>query len=630
MSAQEAIAAFAARKTTAHAAMDLIPRGRHIFIASGAAEPVTLVEAMTARADRFADNTVLHLLTLGPAPYVEERYRRNFRHTACFIGPNVREAVQEGRADYVPVFLSRIPGLIRSRRLPVDVALIQTTPPDRFGYVNVGVSVDIVMAAIESATTVIAEINPRMPVVHGAGFLSADRIHAWVEADHPLLQVTPEPLDEVALEIGRNVARLVEDGSTLQMGIGQIPDAALKALAQRRDLGIWTEMFSDGVLDLLEAGAITGRHKAIHPGKITSSFAFGSERLYRFLDRNPLFTFHPSDYVNDPIRIARQHKMVAINSALQIDLTGQVCADSIGTRFYSGIGGQVDFIRGASMSPGGKPVIAIRSTAAGGKVSRIVPTLDPGAGVVTSRGDVRYVVTEFGTADLEGKSVRERALALVSIAHPDFREELMAAAKQRRIVFLDQLPPKGTYPRRHERTVTTRDGATVLLRPILPADEPRLRDFLYSLSERTLYKRYLRVVNCLPHEDMRYYLDVDYIANYALVAESAPEGRAPELVGIAQYVADPSTRGAETAFVVRDDWQGRGLGSLLLAHLIAIARENGIPSLEADVMADNAAMLHVFHKCGLPVQSRLEDRVYRLHIPLGADPARPGPEDRGG
>ncbi len=444
---------YASKHMTAADAVALVPRGKNIFIGSGAAEPVKLVEELVAQSLRFADNTIVHIMTLGPAPYVEPEHADRFRHNAFFIGPNVREAVHEGRADYTPIFLSQVPSMIRSRRVPVDVAFIQTSPPDSFGFVNLGVSVDVVLSAVESASLVIAEINPEMPVIHGAGFVPMDQIDGWVLGENTLPDLPREPLNEISLEIGRNVASLVDDGSTLQVGIGQIPDACLKALEDKKDLGVWSEMFSDGVIDLIENGNITGRYKTIHPHKVSASFAFGSNHLYEFVDRNPTFTFHPSDYINDPTRVARQHKMVAINGALQIDLTGQVCADSIGTKFYSGIGGQVDFIRGASMSPGGKPILALPSTAKDGQVSRIVASLDPGAGVVTSRGDVEYVVTEYGVADLQGRSIRDRAMALISIAHPSYRAELLDAGKERHYVFPDQITSELGYPRKYEKKI---------------------------------------------------------------------------------------------------------------------------------------------------------------------------------
>lgn len=606
----------AAKRTSPKEAVARVPKGKHIFIGSGAATPARLVEELVAQAHRFADNTIVHMMTLGPAPYVQAEYTDRFRHNAFFIGPNVREAVHEGRADYTPVFLSQIPSLIRSRRMPVEVAFVQTSPPDSFGFVNLGVSVDIVLSAVQAADLVIAEINPEMPVIHGAGFVSMDRIHAWVLGENTLPDLPREPLDDVALELGRNVASLVDDGSTIQVGIGEVPDACLKALDHTKDLGVWTEMFSDGVVDLIESGNVTGRYKTIHPNKVSASFTFGSKHLYEFVDRNPIFTLHPSDFINDPVRIAHQHKMVAINSALQIDLTGQVCADSIGTKFYSGIGGQVDFIRGASMSPDGTPIIALRSTAKGGQVSRIVPVLDQGAGVVTSRGDVRFVVTEYGVADLQGRSIRDRAMALISIAHPTFHAELLDAGKKRHYVFMDQIAPELAYPRQHEKRITVPGAPPILLRPVRVTDEAKLSKLFYNLSDTTIYKRWHHGLKQMPHRDILRYLAVDYAQHMAVVVESKPAGEESQLVGMGSYHADPATNYAETAFLIRDDWQGRGLGTELLRHLIDIARQNGIAGFTAEILAGSQAMRHVFHKSGLEIQSTLSDGVYSLKMDL--------------
>jgi len=607
---------FAAKRMSAQDAVARVPRGKNIFIGSGAAEPVKLVEELVAQTLHFADNTILHIMTLGPAPYVKPEHADRFRHNAFFIGPNVREAVHEGRADYTPIFLSQIPSMIRSRRVPVDVAFIQTSPPDSFGFVNLGVSVDVVLSAVESARLVIAEINPAMPVIHGAGFVPMDRIDGWVLGENTLPDLPRVPLDETALEIGRNVASLVDDGSTLQVGIGEIPDACLKALEDKKDLGVWSEMFSDGVIDLIENGNITGKYKAIHPNKVSASFTFGSNHLYGFVDRNPVFTLHPSDYINDPVRIARQHKMVAINSALQIDLTGQVCADSIGTKFYSGIGGQVDFIRGASMSPGGKPIVAMPSTAKDGQVSRIVASLDPGAGVVTSRGDVQYVVTEYGVADLQGRSIRDRAIALVSIAHPSFRAELLEAGKERHYVFMDQITSELGYPRKYEKRLAIEGLPPLLMRPVRVTDEAKMSRLFYNLSDSTVYKRWHHRLKQLPHRDILRLLEVDYAQNMAVVIEAEPDDEESKLVGVGRYHTDPATNYAEAAFVIRDGWQGVGLGTALLHHLIDIARQNGIAGFTAEVLADNRAMQHLFHKSGLEIQSHLHGGVYSLTMDL--------------
>lgn len=425
------------RRMSAACAVAAIRSGQRIFVGSNCAEPETLVDALTARADSLTDIEIVHIMTLGRAPYSEACFEKQFHHNAFFIGANVREAVNAGRADYTPIFLSEIPALFRSAQFPLDAALILVSPPDAHGYCSLGVSVDVVKAAAESAACVIAEVNRRMPRTLGDSFLHVSQIDAFVESDYPLLELAPPLQTEVTRAIGQQVAGLIENGSTLQMGIGAIPDAVLACLTDKRDLGIHTEMFSDGLLPLVEAGVVNGRSKTLYPGKIVASFCMGTRALYDFVDNNPSIEFHPTEVVNDPFVIAQNEQMVAINAAIEVDLTGQVCADSIGERFYSGIGGQVDFLRGAARSRGGKPIIVLPSTATlrdGTQVSRIVSNLKPGAGIVTSRGDVHYVVTEWGVAFLHGKSVRERALALAAIAHPDFRDELRAAAQGRHLI----------------------------------------------------------------------------------------------------------------------------------------------------------------------------------------------------
>lgn len=400
-----------------------IKSGDRVFIGSGASEPNELVNAMTARAPELRDVNVLHILTLGDAPYVEAEYAESFRHTAFFIGHNVRKAVQEGRADFMPIFLGDIPALFEER-LPLDWALVQLSPPDKHGYCTVGVAADVVVSAIRHARNVVAEINPNMPRTWGNTIIHMDQLRGAVQVDTPLPELLPEPIDDVSAAIGRNVAGLIDDGDCLQLGIGTIPNAVLKELKNHRHLGVHTEMLSDGIVDLVKAGAIDCSRKNYHPDKAICSFVMGSRALYDFVDDNPFVESYGNEFVNDPFNIARNDRMAAVNSAIQIDLTGQVNSDSVGSKPYSGIGGQVDFIRGAARSKGGRPIIALPSTARGGEISRIVPTLMDGAGVVTSRGDVRYVVTEFGVADLYAKSTRERAASLIKIAHPKFQEEL--------------------------------------------------------------------------------------------------------------------------------------------------------------------------------------------------------------
>ncbi len=421
---------FQEKYTTAEEAVKLINSGDRVFVHSVAAAPQPLINAMTDRAPELENIEVIHLHTEGDAPYAKPEYSDTFRTNALFVGSNVRKAVNEGSADYLPIFLSEVPGLFRKNILPIDMALVQVSPPDKHGYCSLGVSVDASRAALQSAKKAIALVNPNMPRTHGDGIFHASRFNALVETDEALHELNiPEP-NAVEQQIGNNCAELVEDGATLQMGIGAIPNAVLKALGDHKDLGIHTEMFSDGVIELVEKGVITGKKKAKHPEKIVASFVMGSRDLYDFVDDNPMISMLDVAYVNDTAVIRKNPKVTAINSAIEVDITGQVCADSIGTYHYSGVGGQMDFIRGASLSEGGKPIIALPSVTGKGE-SKIVPHLKQGAGVVTTRAHVHYVVTEYGVANLYGKNLSQRARALIDIAHPDHRDSLKEAARER-------------------------------------------------------------------------------------------------------------------------------------------------------------------------------------------------------
>lgn len=424
---------FRARITTPEKAVGAIESGQKVYIHQGCAEPEELVRAFTRRGPELRNVEVLHLATFGIAPYTDPEHEGHFRHTAFFIGGNVRRAVQDGRADYVPIFLSEVEQLFRSGAIPLDVALLQCTPPDQNGYMSLGPSIDCSLTAAKCAKHLIVELNDQMPRTMGDTFLHVSRVHTFIESSHPLPEYPRPEITDLHRAIARNVAALIPDGATLQTGIGGIPDATLACLRDRQDLGIHTEMFSDGVVELIKEGVINSQWKSIHPNKVIAGFALGSKMLFDFIDNNPIFEFHPSQYTNDPFVISQNDRMVAINSAIEVDLTGQVCSDSIGGSMYSGIGGQVDFLRGAARSKGGLPIIALPSTAKNGKVSRIVPVLHPGSGVVTSRGDVHYVVTEYGVAYLHGKSLRQRADALIAIAHPDFRDQLLDCARSARL-----------------------------------------------------------------------------------------------------------------------------------------------------------------------------------------------------
>ncbi len=415
--------------TTPEDAVSHITSGNRIFIQSAAAAPQQLIRALTARAGELRHVKIYHLHTEGKAPYTEPEYHESFHTYSLFTGPNVREAIARGEAEYIPVFLSEVPSLFRRKVIPLDVALIHVSVPDKHGFCSLGTSVDTTRAAIEMATTVIAQINPNMPRTHGDGLIHIKDIQYAIEVNDHILERKPSILTPQLNAIGTTVAGLIEDGATLQVGIGHIPDAVLAALHSHKDLGIHTEMFSDGVIDLIEAGVVTGEKKRVHPGKVVSSFVLGTKRLYDFIDDNPLIAMLDVSYVNDTTVIRRNPKVTAINSAIEIDLTGQVCSDSIGPTIYSGVGGQMDFIRGASLSEDGKPIIALPSITTRGE-SRIVIELKQGAGVVTTRANTHYIVTEYGIANLYGKSLRERAKELIAISHPDHRERLEREAYQ--------------------------------------------------------------------------------------------------------------------------------------------------------------------------------------------------------
>ena len=432
------------RKTiSALEAVQCVQSGMRIYIHPGCAEPEVLVGALIARAPAVKSVEIVHLLTVGRADYVAPEMEGHFRHNAMFIGGNVRQAVNEGRADYTPVFLSQVEELFESGQLALDVALIQVSPPDAHGFCSFGVGVDATLGAVRHSKLVIAQVNDQMPRTFGNSFIHVQEIDGFVEVSRPLCELRAVEITETHHAIGKNVAGLIEDGATLQLGIGAIPDAVLLELSNHRDLGVHTEMLSDCAVRLMESGVINGKQKTLHRGKVVLSFVLGHKKLFDFVNNNPMFEFHPASYTNNPAIISQNYKMAAVNSGLQVDVTGQVCADSIGTSFYSGIGGQVDFIRGASSCKGGKPIIALPSTAKDGTISRIVPVLDSGAGVVTSRGSVHYVVTEFGVAYLHGRTIRQRAEAMIEIAHPKFREGLYEYCEKTRWLQRSRMQQEG-------------------------------------------------------------------------------------------------------------------------------------------------------------------------------------------
>ncbi|RJO63270.1 MAG: GNAT family N-acetyltransferase [Myxococcales bacterium] len=618
-------ALYESRLTTAANAISHIKAGSRIYVGTGCALPQYLVGSLVRYGDAIDDAEVVHLVSLADTPFTDPRYCRRFRLNAFFIGEAAREAVRRGDADYTPVFLSEVPGLIHSGQLSLDVALVQVTPPDPYGNCSLGVSVETTKAAVERAAYVIAQVNPRLPRTAGDSFVSVKELDALIEHEEPVLEFHPPEPDEVAEKIGFYASRLVPDGATIQAGIGSIPNAVLKHLKDKRDLGVHTEMFSDGLIDLYEAGVITGRKKTLRPGKIVAAFCLGTRRLYEMIDDNPDFEFRTTDYVSDPRRIALNDNMAAINSALEIDLTGQVCADSIGTRFFSGFGGQADFIRGAALAKGGRPIIALPSTARGGEASRIVPTLKAGAGVVTTRGDVHYVVTEYGIAYLHGKTIRQRALALINIAHPRFRASLLEEAKALSYVYPDQtLPPPGSglYMEKQYWTYAAPDGRTAAVRPLTPADEEDLRHLFYSLTDTDIYYRFMGTVKTLRHAEVLPLVVLDYEEKFA-VGAWAGEEPAQQLVGVARWFLDRKLNRAELAVTVGPDWQGKRLGKYLFNLLLDVARQKGVAEMSAEVLGGNRRMMAIIAKCGYNIHTRLEEGVYSVIIYLNEKRAEP-------
>lgn len=597
-------------------ALQKIGRGSRIFVGSGASEPQYLVKELTDLASQFYDTEIFHIQTLGVAPYTEEKFEDRFRHNAFFVDDNTRDAVATGRADYTPIFMRDIPGLFKNGRVPLDVCLIQVSPPDEHGYVSLGVAVDIVKAAVENCKMIIAQVNPKVPRVHGDSFVHVDDIDYLVYKEEELLEFDPIVATETAKEIAGHVSTLIEDRATLQVGYGIIPNAILSHLDEKEDLGIHTEMLSEDLANLIKEGVVTNKKKTLHPGKSIGTFLMGTKDLYDFVDNNPGIELHPTDYVNDPLTIAKNYKMTAINTALQVDLTGQVCADSLGYSFYSGIGGHADFMRGAGYAEDGKSIIALSSTAQNGEVSRIVTHLNEGAGVVTTRGDVEYVVTEYGIAYLKGKNIRERAMELINIAHPKFRDDLLKEAKEHNLVFQDQMliiGEGGRYPDEYEDYKEIK-GKEYLFRPMKPTDEELLKDLFYSLSDESRYKRFMSARKDMPHERRQEFVQINYKKEMAIVVIDTGIEGPHRMVGVGDYQVKEGQNIAEVSVMIRDEYQDQGIGTVLLEYLTMIAKQRGLYGFTAEVLADNRKMLRVFEKMGYDIEKQREGGEYILRM----------------
>lgn len=584
---------------SAEKAVSNIKKGSRIFIGTGCGEPQHLIRTMV-KDKNLQDIMLYQMLSWTLAEFIDDpAFLRRFLLNLFFISLPMRKAALEGKINYIPTYLSQIPRLFKNRTIGLDVALIQVSPPDRFGYCSLGVSVDITRSGMENAGLVLAQVNPRMPKTRGDSFVHVDEIDYFVFKDEPIVEIVPLKKDpEIARRIGHYVSSLIKDGATLQIGFGHLPGGVLKFLDKKKDLGLHTQVITEDMLPLFEKNIITNKKKTLLPGRVVASLCMGSEKLYRYVDDNPKFYFRSSEFVNDPEVIARNDNLISISSALEVDLTGQVCSDSMGYLFYSGIGDQVDFLRGSAMSKGGFSIIALPSTAQNGTVSRIVPHLSEGAGVATTRGDTYFIVTEYGIAEMQGKGIYQRVIELAQIAHPKFRKSLIDDAKKHHYIFADQLPPSQEdllFLEAYKSSMELKNGQSVEFRPILPSDEFDCRNFFYSLQEKTIYYRFFYKMKIFSHEVVqRQWADIDYRKNMSILG-FVQKGSHKELIAIGSYADDTDNR-AELAFVVHEDYQGMGIASYLLEILEKIAKENDYSGFTATALRENIAMIHVFTK----------------------------------
>ncbi|OGR26209.1 MAG: acetyl-CoA hydrolase [Desulfobacterales bacterium RIFOXYA12_FULL_46_15] len=576
-----------------------IKNGSRVFIGTGCGEPQRLIKAMIEN-PAIQDIVIYQMLSLTLSRYInDENFLSRFSIKLFFISVLMRQSAFEGKIDYIPVYLSQIPKLFESHEIGLDVALIQVSPPDDHGYCSLGISVDITLSGMNNADLVIAQVNPEMPRVWGDGMVHIDRFDYLVEYQEPILQSMPGIKNQTVIErIGHYVNMLVDDGATLQIGFGHLPDAILPYLSDKKDLGIHTQVITNGFLPLLKANVITNKKKSYLKDRVIASLCMGSKELYDYVDNNPIFYFKSSEFVNDPNIIANNDNFISISSALEVDLTGQVCTDSKGYLFYSGIGDQVDFIRGSSMSKGGFSIIIIPSTAQDEKVSRIVPHLSEGAGVATTRGDIDIIVTEYGIAEMRGKSIYQRVMELARIAHPKFRKNLIEEAKKRRYIFADQLPPTSQdllFLDRYLYSKKLSTGKNIDFRPLLPSDEFESRNFYYSLQEDSIYYRFFNKRKVFSRDMLqKQWAEVDYRRNMTIIG-LMQLGKRKQIVAIGSY-AEADEDSAEVAFLVKEKLHGMGIGSFLLDILESIAKQNNYKKFVATVLAENRKMINVFQK----------------------------------
>jgi acyl-CoA hydrolase/GNAT superfamily N-acetyltransferase len=592
-----------------------IQSGQRVFIGTACGEPQRLVKELAAQADHFADVEIMRLLSLESSPLtsIANKTQSDGFNIRTFYSGSVRtKTLARNKRFITPVPLSKIPQLFKSRQIPIQVAMIQVSPPDDFGWMSLGVSVDVSLAAAQSADLVIAQVNPQMPRVLGRSFIHVNEVHLIVEHEEKLLTINPPPGYQSSLQIARHVAKLIDDGSTLQLGLGAAPQAILTALKEKKDLGIHTRFVTNAIMDLVARGVITNREKGFNEGKLVASAAVGNKILYDFLDDNPGIEFHPSDYVNNPAIIAKHHKMVSLNTAMAVDLTGQVAIDALPYYNFTGVSGMMDFIRGSIDSEGGKAILMLPSTTLDGRASRIVPSLEDIA-VVVPRGDVHYVATEFGMVNLFGKSFQERAMALISIAHPDFKEDLFFQAKE-----LELLGPErrlteslfGTYPAKLEEALRI-GSQKIILRPARLVDERMIQEHFYTMEKSDIFSRFLHEKLFFPRKDVAVMVQTDYIRDLPIVAVIGDFGF-EKVIAIGAYFLDPAKNMAELAFSVLKEWQGLGLSSAILKMLTKAARGNGLSGLLAYTQPQNQGMIKLFQKLPYKIKTGFEDDMLVL------------------
>ncbi len=609
-------ALYEARTVSAREALSAIRSGSRVFMSAGCGRPQLLIDELVHLARKIADIELIHLMTIGLAPYTSAEYANRFRHNGLFIGSDVAAAVADGRADFTPTNKLQIARLFRERRLTIDVSLIQVSPPDDAGYVSMGITIGISKTAAECAGHVIAEVNSNMPRTCGDTLLHVSQIDAFVPSTRPLLEAPAREVDATADEIARHCSRLIDDGATIHVGYTPIAYALPKYLMRRLDLGVHTDILTPPLVELIQAGVITNARKNINPRKTITSLCYGTKETYAYVADNADIAFHPAEYVNNPLTIAQNDHMVAINEARAVDLTGLVCARFRGPRFGSG------FMHGASFARHGRSIVTLRASTPDESQSNIVMDIDPGHGVAmsTNRDEIRYVITEYGTADLLGKTIRERALALIHIAHPKFRDGLLQAAKERHYVYADQLrQPHTTYPDHFESRHMFADGTRIQVRPARPTDERKVQTFLYGMDEASIRYRFHGRLETLHHDRVQSFVNVDYEGTVTILAFRVGErGREQEVVAIGQYHYYPTSAQAEVAFTTGGQYRSRGMATYLLKALIRMANDQGIRGMFAMVLRENQPMLRVFRKVGVPMTTKFEDGFHHVTMDISA------------